>query len=159
MINFSQFIEAGKALGKNSGQKSIVKGLLAVTLLCISLPAISNETYSDQLRLTDEQRYILNTGTQVPAEYIEALNQDIPIPLITFKVSAARQTTNTDQFEILATYNSMGFSIREQVYTVEAPSLQGLDFSAAIKKKCEESPQQFFDSMIVDGSLGFNVSW
>jgi hypothetical protein len=109
--------------------------------------------------LTDEQRFLLQNQRYVPAEHIEALNKDYPIPLISLTVSAERLTTNTDKFSIIAVYQSMGVNLRERVYLIDAPSVAGLDFSEAIKKKCAESPETFFGDMIVDGALGFNVSW
>ena len=159
MIKFSQNIEAWNALSRMLGKSPAIKSLFAVALLCVSFPAMSNGMNDYNVELTEEQRSILEPLTTVSAEYIELLNKDIPIPLITFKVSAARQTTNTDQFEILTSYNTMGFNIRKQTYTIEAPSTKGLDFVDDIKKKCQESPQQFFDNMIIDGALGFNVNW
>jgi len=109
--------------------------------------------------LTDEQLSLLQDQRYVPADQIEALNQDYPIPLLSLTVSAERLTTNTDKFSIVAVYQSMGVNLRERSYLVDAPSIAGLDFSDAIKKKCAQSPETFFGDMIVDGALGFNVSW
>ena len=109
--------------------------------------------------LTDEQLSLLKDQRYVPADQIEALNRDYPIPLISLTVSAERLTTNTDQFSIVAVYQSMGVNLRKQAYLIDAPSVAGLDFSDAIKRKCAESPETFFGDMIVDGALGFNVSW
>ncbi|MBV1922005.1 MAG: hypothetical protein KUG73_15105 [Pseudomonadales bacterium] len=109
--------------------------------------------------LTDEQRSLLQDQRYVPADQIESLNKDYPIPLISLTLSAERLTTNTDKFSIIAVYQSMGVSLREQIYLIDAPSIAGLDFSEAIKKKCAESPETFFGDMIIDGGLGFNVSW
>ena len=131
------------------------KALTAFTLfLCMTAFNLhaSPELTEEQLSLLQDQRY-------VPADQIEALNQDYPIPLISLTVSAERLTTNTDKFSIVAVYQSLGVSIREQSYLIDAPSISGLDFSDAIKKKCAESPETFFGNMIVDGALGFNVSW
>ena len=109
--------------------------------------------------LTDEQLSLLQDQRYVPADQIEALNRDYPIPLISLTVSAERLTTNTDKFSIVAVYQSLGVNLREQSYLIDAPSLAGLDFSDAIKRKCAESPETFFDDMIIDGALGFNLSW
>ena len=109
--------------------------------------------------LTDEQLSLLQDQRYVPADQIEALNKDYPIPLISLTVSAERLTTNTDKFSIVAIYQSLGVNLREQSYLIDAPSIAGLDFSDAIKRKCAESPETFFGDMIIDGALGFNVSW
>ncbi|OUR88416.1 hypothetical protein A9Q81_24060 [Gammaproteobacteria bacterium 42_54_T18] len=109
--------------------------------------------------LTDEQLSLLQDQRYVPADQIEALNRDYPIPLLSLTVSAERLTTNTDKFSIVAVYQSMGVSLREKAYLIDAPSIAGLDFSDAIKKKCAQSPETFFGDMIVNGALGFNVSW
>ncbi|OUS23606.1 hypothetical protein A9Q99_26520 [Gammaproteobacteria bacterium 45_16_T64] len=120
----------------------------------------SAEYSSDQAYdLTEEQFALLHADRYVPAEQIESLNQSYPIPLITLSVSATRQATNTDQFSIVTTYKGMGVNLRERTYLIEAPAIQGVDFTAAIKKKCEESPQQMFDSMVINGALGFNLTW
>lgn len=146
MINVDQKMQAWNALYKT-----------AIALLLLGLSGIVNAQSGFQL--TDEQLSLLHDQPYVPAENIESLNRDYPIPLISFTVSAARQTTNTDQFSIVAVYQSLGVNLREKSYLVDAPSISGLDFSDAIKKKCAESPKTFLGDMIVDGALGFNFNW
>ncbi len=135
---------------------SISNGVIAVFALFLYLAAFHVQATPE---LTDEQLSLLQDQRYVPAEQIESLNKDYPIPLISLTLSAERLTTNTDKFSIVAVYQSMGINLREQVYLIDAPSIAGLDFSEAIKKKCAESPETFFGNMIIDGALGFNVSW
>lgn len=146
MIDYRQ-----KAFTWNASYKAITAFALFMCLAAVNTQA-TPELTDEQLSLLQDQRY-------VPADQIEALNKDYPIPLLSLTVSAERLTTNTDKFSIVAVYQSMGVSLREQSYLIDTPSIAGLDFSDAIKKKCDQSPETFFGNMVVDGALGFNVNW
>lgn len=133
-----------------------LQGALTALALSLCMAAFNVQATPE---LNDEQLSLLQVQRYVPAEQIEARNKDYSIPLLSLKVSAERLTTNTDKFSIVAVYQSMGINFKEQVYLIDAPSIAGLDFSEAIKRKCSESPETFFGDMIVDGALGFNFSW
>ena len=132
-----------------------------VFVMTFCMASFANAQLNDysEHQLTGEQLSILvEEKTYFPAELPAFLGNERPMQLLTLHVSAARQTINTDQFTIIASYNTLGFN-HKQAYLVDAPSIQGFDFSESIKKRCAESPQTFFDNMIVDGALGFNVQW
>ena len=146
MINTRQ-----TAFALNTTYKAITAFALFLCMTAFNVQA-TPELTDEQLSLLQDQRY-------VPADQIEALNKDYPIPLISLTLSAERLTTNTDKFSIVAVYQSLGVNIREQSYLVDVHSIAGLDFSVAFKRHCSEAPVTFLGDMIVNGELGFLVGW
>ena len=150
MINSNKKATRWSALPKAAALLSICA--------CTATANAQSDEYAEY-QLTNEQLSILQDPQYAPPEQIDYLTDSFSIPLISLTLSAARNTTNTDQFSIVASYKSVGINLKRSTYLVDTPHIRGMDFSAAIKKKCSQSPQTLFDDFTKDGVLGFNLHW
>ena len=88
-------------------------------------------------------------------------------PLMTFKVSAGAGEWNNDTLDISDSYTGVGYNGEQSLlgytrysrnFNVSSP-INSLDFSEAIKARCELSPQKMLEKMIINQGVGFNLNW
>lgn len=104
-------------------------------------------------------------GLQNPG--IDSFEMKPVTPLMTLEVSASTGVLNNDSLDISAsltgvTYQAdnqnLGYSQITKAFHVSAP-LRSLDFTAEIRERSQLSPQKMLDKMIINGGVGFNLSW
>lgn len=90
-------------------------------------------------------------------------------PLLSFKLSASRHLSNNGSLDLVATYtrlewntasNNIDYRESSADFNLSTHSLSNFDFSNMIRRQTNSSAAaRLMDALIIDGALGFNVSW
>ncbi|HVL01951.1 MAG TPA: hypothetical protein VM553_19175 [Dongiaceae bacterium] len=93
---------------------------------------------------------------------------DSAVPLISFNLTASTDAMRGNSVDFAASYRSVGLNVAKQelgynqvstAFSLNAPRLQGMDFSDAIREKVESCPEKMIDKLIIDGAVGLAYAW
>ena len=153
---------------------------MSLTVLCgvmCTPSAALAQTLIDPIELTDEQHNLLYgshqlSATEVGGFDIHQLGGDMgnfsAVPLVNFELKAATNLMQGNTLDMSASYQTVTIGKNFQTidrgsyetsFSVSAPVHKYLDFSQAIRENAELCPEKVIDKMIIDGAVGFNLTW
>lgn len=99
---------------------------------------------------------------------IDSFTSDQATTLMKVELSASTDVWNNNSFNINASYTgisydqdhqSLGYNEVSRNFNISAPAIHAMDFRDSIRERSEICLEKIIDNMIVDGAVGFNVSW
>lgn len=98
---------------------------------------------------------------------IDSFSNNSATTLMKVELAASTSVWNNNSLNVSASYktisfnkqsNALGYSELSKDFNVSAP-IGALDFSESIRERSEICLEKIIDKLIIDGAVGFNLSW
>lgn len=98
---------------------------------------------------------------------IDSFSSTAATTLMKVELSASTSVWNNNSLDVSASYksisfnmhnNALGYSEVSKDFNLSAP-IRALDFSESIRERSEICLEKIIDKLVIDGAVGFNLSW